>query len=141
MPIQQMEEELRLLKLEKRIADLELTVRRYNTALTESSNMLAQCEPKPRRPAIPHEVKLKLCARQNWSCNDPYGTCPLWEIGDGRFTEEFLPFHCDHITPYASHPSNAVEGLQILCTVCHNKKSREERISLLASQRAQPAKN
>ena len=130
-----MEEELRRLKLEKRISDLEVTVSRYNAALTESSQLLSKCTPKPPRPAIPHEVKIKLCARQNWSCADPFGTCPLWEIGDGRFTEDYLPFHCDHVEPYCIRPSNAEEGLQILCTVCHNKKSQEERLSYLARKR------
>ena len=131
-----MEEELRRLKLERRISDLETVVSRYKAALSESSSLLAQCTPLPRRPAVSHDVKVKLCARQSWCCADPFGTCPLWEISDGRFTEDFLPWHCDHIVPY--HTSvQTTDNLQILCVVCHNVKTREERAADLASQRAE----
>ena len=40
-------------------------------------------------------------------------------------SEEHL--HCEHIRPIYQNGKDVLENLQILCDLCHNQKTREER--------------
>ena len=117
--------ELHTLKLERRIADLETIVKSFTEALKESSQLLQRVAPRVPRVAIPHERKLQLAADQGWRCADPLGECVLYQIGDGTFTSECLPFHADHVNMWSKTHNNL--DIQIVCAMCHNALSRNQR--------------
>ena len=127
--------EIQTLKL--RIADLEAIVNKFTQALKESSQILQQVTPRPRRVQIPHERKLLLASQQSWKCADPYadGSCPLWAMGDGTFTPEFLPFHADHVDQWAKTYTNM--NIRICCAMCHNRMSRDQRLRDLDERQAE----
>ena len=111
--------------LERRIADLEGIVKSFTEALKDSSKMLEQTTPRPRRVNIPLDRRMQIAADQGWKCADPYadGTCPL---AGGVFTSAFLPFHVDHVDQWAKTYNNM--SLRVCCAMCHNRLTRDQRL-------------
>ena len=128
--VKALEHKLAVLNLERRVADLEAVIAQLSEGLNESSKLLARCNPKQNRLAIPHERKLQLAADQGWRCADINGNCPLFLLGDGRFVSSMLPFEADHVEPWCKSYRNA-GNIAILCVACHNAKSRRERLQAL----------
>ena len=131
---EQIEAELRILRLEKRIDDLETIVRSFSDALKESSQMLSRITPKVARRGVPHEKKMAIAATQGWKCADPFGDCVLFRISDGTFAPETLPFHADHIVPFCKSHDSRLENIQVICALCHNRRSRDQRLENLESR-------
>ena len=121
--------ELENLKLQRRVAELEEALKEMNEALKESTKLLTRTN--PTRPPIPHERKLLVAAAQKWKCANPFGTCLLYKLGDGVFNEAL--FEADHIYPY-SKSFRSVANIACFCPMCHNIKSRYERLQALESQ-------
>ena len=86
---------------------------------------------RPSRPPIPHERKLLVAAAQKWKCANPFGTCLLYKVGEGYFDESL--FEADHIDPY-SKSFRSVANIARLCPMCHNIKSRMERLQALEEE-------
>ena len=119
------------LQFERKIADLERSVARLSEAVQESSKLLAKS--RPPRPPIPHERRLMIAADQKWKCADPFGECILYTVGDGTFTTNIGLFEVDHMEPWCeSH--RTVDNVCALCPLCHNLKSRKERLRWLEDE-------
>ena len=114
-------------QLHDRVRQLEGVVTGLNDALRESTKLLVRL--RPSRGPIPHERKLLIAASQGWKCKNPFGSCPLYKLGDGFFDESL--FECDHTLPYSQSFRNDRGNLACLCPYCHNVKSRRERLALL----------
>lgn len=100
-------------QLHDRVRQLEGVVTGLNDALRESTKLLVRL--RPSRGPIPHK--------------NPFGSCPLYKLGDGFFDESL--FECDHTLPYSQSFRNDRGNLACLCPYCHNVKSRRERLALL----------
>ena len=126
--------ELYTLKLERRIADLEGIVKSFTEALKDSSKLLQQITPRPKRISIPLDRRLQIAADQEWSCADPYadGMCPL---RGGVFTSAFLPFHIDHEEQWSKVHNNL--RLRVICAMCHNRLTRDQRLRDLDERQAE----
>ena len=119
-------------RLEQQVAQLEEVVRRQHEALRESTKLLLKC--RPARLPVPHDRKLLTAASQRWKCANPYGTCLLFEVSDGTFDDSL--FEVDHVEAY-SVSYRSVGNLQALCGMCHNKKTRLERLRALERDEAE----
>jgi 5-methylcytosine-specific restriction endonuclease McrA len=64
-------------------------------------------------------------------CKNPFGSCPLL-LPDGtcplpRETDGSLyGIAFDHVVPHADGGATTVANAQVLCTICHAKKTRGE---------------
>lgn len=69
-----------------------------------------------KRKSIPESYKRQIAASQKWQC---------------RICHELLEafYHCDHIVPLSLGGSNALNNLQIICLLCHSRKSADEAIA------------
>ena len=121
--------EVENLKLKQRVTELEEALKEMNEALKESTKLLVKT--RPSRPPIPHERKLLVAAAQKWKCANPFGTCLLYKVGEGYFDESL--FEADHIDPY-SKSFRSVANIACLCPMCHNIKSRMERLQALEEE-------
>jgi hypothetical protein len=124
--------ELEVARLKEELRVLKEVNREHMDALRESTKLLVRC--RPVRGPIPHERKLLVAASQQWRCKNPFGTCPLYRLGDGLFDESL--FECDHTEPYSQSFRNDRANLACLCAYCHNVKSRRERLALLEEEDA-----
>ena len=80
--------ELELARLREELRLVREVNREQMDALRESTKLLVRC--RPVRGNIPHERKLLVAASQQWRCKNPFGTCPLFRLGDGLFDESLF---------------------------------------------------
>lgn len=120
-----------MFRLEDRVRIMEEVVRQQSDALRESSKLLQKL--RPQRPAIPHDRKLAQASEQGWKRIDPYSECPQWKLSDGTFSVAGGLFEADHVESWSTS-FRTIGNIQVLCSVCHNIKSRRERLHALESE-------
>ena len=126
--VRRMQSEIDALRLEREVEQLRDTNRQLTEALRETTRLLHKLRPCGRQP-ISGERKLYVAGLQRYRCANPHGTCPLWKCGDGTFGPE--GWDVDHKEPWSTCMRNDVASLQALCGICHNLKSRLERMKAL----------
>ena len=118
------------MRLQLEIADLYDELRKLrdvNAMQTEAlveSNKLLQKQ-KPSRIAMSSDKKIYLAGLQHFKCAGDKSYCPLYKLGDGSF--DSAGWECDHTERWSIAYRN-VNNLTCLCPMCHNRKTREERI-------------
>jgi len=128
----ELELEIQVLRLERRVRDLEEVVKQQSEGLKESTKLLLKCKPISR-PPIPHDKKLIQASLQNWRCANPTGDCPQWLLFDGYFNEAGGLFEADHCDRWST--SFRTSGnIWCICSSCHNAKTRRERLIALETQ-------
>ena len=130
-----MEQELEILRLKERIRCLEESIQLQNDELKEATKLLIKTRPHPR-PPIPHDKKLLIAAQWHFKCSAPFGTsdCPLWRISDGTFDAGLFEIH--HVIPLAQC-YKTVNNLRPVCSLCHSRLTREERVKTLEADAVQ----
>ena len=124
------EKELEILRLKEKVRCLEETVQQQNDELKEATKLLIKTRPHPR-PPIPHDKKLLIAAAWHFKCSNPFSDCPLWRLSDGTFDSGL--FEIDHIVPLAQC-YKTVNNLRPVCSLCHSRLTREERLKSLETE-------
>ena len=124
------EKELEILRLKEKVRCLEETVQQQNDELKEATKLLIKTRPHPR-PPIPHDKKLLIAAAWHFKCSSPFSDCPLWRLSDGTFDSGL--FEIDHIVPLAQC-YKTVNNLRPVCSLCHSRLTREERLKSLETE-------
>ena len=129
--VRRLQAELDAIHLQREVDHLKEANRQLTDALRETTRLLVKLRPCGRQQ-VSGERKLYVAGLQRYRCANPFGSCPLWRCGDGTFGPE--GWDVDHREPYSTCMRNDVASLQALCGICHNLKSRLERMKLIEEE-------
>ena len=80
-----------------------------------------------KRPKVSATQSIWIAGRQQFKCAcDDRSKCPLFIIGDGRFTE--LGWEIDHIAPWSDAFDHRDASLRALCSTCHTRTTKLQMI-------------
>ena len=116
--------QLEIVKLQEELRKLREVNAMQTEALVESNKLLQK--QKPGRIAMSSDKKIYLAGLQHFKCAGDQQYCPLYRLGDGSF--DSAGWECDHTERWSISYRNA-GNLAALCPMCHNRKTREERIN------------
>ena len=116
--------QLEIAKLQEELRMLREVNAMQTEALVESNKLLQK--QKPGRIAMSSDKKIYLAGLQHFKCAGDPRYCPLYRLGDGSF--DCAGWECDHTERWSTSYRNA-GNLACLCPMCHNRKTREERIN------------
>lgn len=74
-------------------------------------------------------AKLVLLQQADYCCANPFRRCPLPGCRI-PFDDNGHPFgfELDHIRPFANGGLGTLDNYQVLCCVCHNLKTKQDRV-------------